>query len=462
MIDTIKLGVPLTEKQFNQIQKIAYAASREQWTLFNPKTGELRFLKVSGLATTDQYSYHREIRWDIPSDYGSETYLTVELSLPKLWYGHNIDLLYEFTKAITLLKELLERSFKLTGKNKLSDYMGWQVWRVDACYAWKLPTQQCAFQCLNALKHLHYPRKKPHIYHDSISFIGSTYSVKFYLKLPEFKQHDLKELLKNKLPLEWINCLEDKADGVLRYEATLRRKYLKRQVKIETVKDLVEPVTTLLWDEESKHEGFEAYASIMMITWHYLLERGVEPNEAIYKVTCDNEEGELKLEDGQVYTAPPMELDINGNLFKHSGGGFTVKKESNLIIILQYFLKKFLGENVKMQSADEVSAKLLSTYKTVKAARLIGFWLYIQKFGSQDAKEKFGRDSFYRSKSDLKKAGVSLVEPPSNVIEFDRDAYQSFRYQIPSPIVINKVDNFRDSDNILNYRPRRNTTEGNA
>lgn len=438
MLDTIKLGIPLNKKQFNCIHRIALTAERPQWTLLYPQTGELRFRRIKGLAKTDQHSFHREVMWDIPGIYiQDETYLTVELSLPKLWYGHNIHLLYGFVNAIAHLKQLLEQQFKFK-RNKLTDLMTWQIWRLDGCYAWRMLSQQLAQQVLDSLKHLHYPRKKPIIYPTSLVFAGRTYTVKFYLKLPEFKQHDLKALKKAKASDDWIKHLEAKADGVMRYEATLRRMYLERQ-NIKTVGDLVQPITQAVWDENLNHEGFNPVMAMWIISAHQMAQ-GLNPQSG--------------LEEGLYLSAPPIVVTGPGWTYIHRGGGFKVRKRDNLTEILQYLLTKFIGENVSMQHVDEVRANLLAVYKPVKAARLVSVWLYVQRFGTAETKQAFGERSYYYSKAEMKKAGVSLIEPPENVTTIDGDFLRSFRMEVPSPYVTNKVDDFRDSDNILNYVPK--------
>lgn len=130
-----------------------------------------------------------------------------------------------------------------------------------------------------------------------------------------------------------------------------------------------------------------------------------------------------------------------------------------MVDLLQYFLGRFLGGNRGMDSADQVEIKLLNKFKQVKAARLTSFWLYVQKFGSEKAKQVFGNDSYYASKRDLKAADVSLIEPPKLVL-VDKDFIQSFKFELPSPHVTNIVDDFRDSDNILNLPIRLDTNEG--
>jgi hypothetical protein len=105
-----------------------------------------------------------------------------------------------------------------------------------------------------------------------------------------------------------------------------------------------------------------------------------------------------------------------------------------------------------MLQADQVESKLLEAYKPVKAARLMSFWLYVQRFGSARAKEAFGKNSYYVSKGDMKKAGITLLEPPTgNVTVLEADFLRRFRMQIPSDDVTNQYDDHRDTVNVLNF-----------
>lgn len=438
MIDTIKVGIPLTEKQFLKIRNTAYDSDREQWAKIKLNTGEINLLRISGLAELDQHSYHRDIRWDISGHYiPGENYLTVELSLPKLFYGHNVSLLYAWTKALHILKDCLEKAFRLT-RLKLPDISTWQVWRADICYAWRCPSQSTAQQLLNSLKHLHYPRKKPITYETSIVFPGRLSSLKFYLKLPEFMAHDRKELLKEKASLDWIDHLEALANGVLRFEITLRRQALKR-LGFQTVADLAQTNTELIWDETFTEQDFNPNLAIACITaWN----------------STKNLPGSTQLSDGLRLEAPAGQFRIDADtpmIYNHPGGGFTVSRQDVLVATALKFLIKFLGDNVGMEKADQIQAKLLEHYKPVKAARLVSFWLYAQKFGTQEAKESFGHNSYYVAKRDLKKAGISLIEKPKIVTSANLEFINKFRFNIPSEYAVNKIDDFRDHSNILNY-----------
>jgi hypothetical protein len=458
MLDTIKLGIPLTQKQYDKIHAIAYQSEQPQWVLLIPITGEMRFRRITGLAEADQNSYHREIRWDIPATYlpphgklvdgefieANRTFLTVELSLPKFSYGHNIHLLYDFAGAIAKLKKLLERQFNLQTRAKLVDIGQWQVWRVDCCYAWRMPNQQVAQQVLDSLKHLHYPRKKPVIYPTSIQFAGKTYSVKFYLKLPEFKAHDRKALIKAKANLEWINHLENKADGVLRYETTLRRQYLQKQ-DINTVADLMRPAVEFVMD-------FDIGDKNPQFLFDLILEVNLQRSGVVPGANWLDQ-----LEDGHYFDLPPgaeVRNDETGQMvYTHPGGGMTFRKRDNPTAVLQYFLDKFVGEH-GMQRVDEVKKKLMETYKPVKAARLISFWLYVQKFGTSEAREVFGKNSYYTARSDLKKAGVSLIEAANTVVTLASDFLGDFKLKVPNQHTTNQFDDFENHDNVLNFVPR--------
>lgn len=474
MLDTIKLGIPLTLKQYERINALANKTDCWQWVLINQGTGDLLFRRTKGLATTDSQSFHRQLRWDIPHNYEENCSLMIEFSIPKYWYGHNIRLLFDFVKALKHLKLSLEQQFGLKGKARLPDVLVWQVLRADICYAWKFPSQRLAQTFLDSLKRLHYPYKKPTYYPTAILFAGKTYSVKVYLKLPEFKNHDRKELLKNKAAMDWISHCEEIANGVLRFEVTLRGKYLKRQ-GIHTVSDLLKPVELVGWIEGNVPESETVRAiAISKVLSDYLSKQLPSDPDTCIELLENQILGKLPmpayLKDGDKFSFDSFTLDAPDQMTstfakslplelqstKIEAGVIEYRLQDRLTVMAQSFLVKFIGENAAMQQVDEIQEKLMQAYKPVKAARLVSFWLYVQRFGSSKAKETFGRDSYYYSARELKKAGISLIEPPSgnNVTILDRRFMQRFRMEIPSEYVVNQVDDFRDSGNILNFVPK--------
>lgn len=431
MFDTLKFAIPLTDKQYDRILSIALSSNREQWSLFNPTTGELRFRRLLGLAETDQQSFHREILWDIPGRYiPGDTFLTVEFSLPKFWYGHNIHLLHKPIEPLERFKQLLERQLKLT-RLKLPVVKDWLLKRADICYSWRCPNQQIAQAILDSLKHLHYPRKKPHIFDSGIMFAGRTYSVKFYLKFQDFRRHDMPTLLKDGASLEWVNYLEQKSQGVLRYEATLRSQYLKEK-GISSINQLLS-VSFNASKFSLEAESIELQTDDEKIVFFLEITRH---NVQSGHLRADGD-GMVVLKNGQVLDSPIGRVKILTR---------TMTDE-----LLQYFLDKFVGDK-GMQLVSEVESKLNETYKPIKAARLMSFWLYVQRFGSDKAREAFGKRTFYYAKSDLKRAGVSLVEQHENVIKLSPGFFQDFKLEVPSQFVTNEYDDFRDGDNLLNFK----------
>lgn len=472
MLDTIKLGIPLSSAQHGQIKTLAEKNECWQWILHNPVTGELLFRRTKGIATTDGESFHRQLRWDMPNEYSDDCKLILEFSVPKYWYGHNIRLLYDFAEPLRCLKVALENQFGLRGKKRLPDIMTWLTLRVDVCYTWQFPSQRIAQSYLDSLKRLHYPRKKPTYYPTGILFAGNTFSVKFYLKAPEFRNHDRKEMLKSGASLEWINHCEEIADGVLRFEATLRGKFLSRH-KIRTVADILRPVEYIEWlgEPPPSDDMIRAIVASHVLCSHLFKQLPSDPSSAIdtllpqilgqkplaimLKDGLDIPYEEFVLKDCP-FSPLLRELPDELQNVTIKAGCLGWRKGEKLALLGQSLLSKFVSGNSGMQQVDEIETKLMQTFKPVKAARLVSFWLYVQRFGSTKTKDVFGDRSYYYTKSELRKAGISLIEPPSGnaITVIDRKFMRDFELKIPSPFVTNKVDDFRDSCNVLNYVPK--------
>lgn len=464
MLDTLKLKIPLTEKQHRRVTQQVTDDDRAQWVLFHPKTGELGFLRCKGLSETDYHSYHRHILFDVPLFWiESKTFLTFEFSVPKYWYGHNVSLLYDWLGALEHFKRRLEQQFGLHSKNRcprLAPVGDWLVSRADLCYAYQFPNQTTCHHYLEGLKPVHYPRKRPTIHPTSIVFVGATYSLKIYEKLPEFKAHDAKELRKAKASPDWISYLEKKAAGVLRVEATLRRQYL-RVKGVHTVSDLATSTIDFAVSEDwpPDKDGVNALALLChRYTQQHSLNLDTVENGFIMTEPSDGFCLMLLNENDDLVTylestdRSPVDAPVKGTVWHYSytGKSVIINRRHFSESSLQFFLNKFLGGCPGMQEVDQVRSKLSEHYKPVKTARLTAFWLYVRRFGTNEAKNNFGHNSYYVSKRDLKKAGVSLFEPADNIIPIDKDFMAAFKMKVPSEYVVNKVDDFRDGDNLLN------------
>jgi hypothetical protein len=453
MLDTVKVSIPLTRAQHHRIHKVAAGIDAWNWARQNQSTGELQVRVNQGIVRTDSESFHREIRVAFPPAWNREARLWVEYSIPKYWYGHNIHLLYDYLSGLQRLREQLMEQFGLK-RSRFPKVDDWELWRLDCCYAFRFPTQLSAQQYLDSLKRQRFPRKQPHIYPTSIVFGGGTYSFKVYLKLPEFKVHDRKQLLKERASLEWVNHLEQLAEGVLRVEASFRRKYLQRAMKVTTVGDLRENVTRFEWDSHLLSvPGFDPdLSAIVVLAYHHPL---VEEEE----YQCRADETSLALANGVYMEAPDMKVDFGPLCYEHPAGGFTYRDMPQPLFRLRELLMRLLGGIQGMQTIDKVEAALLRHYKPVKAAKLAGFWLYVRQMGAEKAKNCFGKRSYYYQRKQLKDAGVGLLDAHENLIKVDAEFFRNFKLDIPSIYVTNRFDDFRDSDNVLNLLERKQAND---
>lgn len=441
MLDTIKVAIPLTKGQHKRIHQLATGDDSWVWALMHQQSGETVVRKFRGLAQTDGESYHREIRFDYPPRWSEDAQLWVEFSLPKFWYGHNIILLYDWANALRHFRALLVEQFHLK-RLKLAPVESWEVWRADCCYAYKFPSQQLAQLYLDSLKRMRFPRKQPAIHPHSIFWGGGTYAFKVYLKFPEFQAHDRKELCKREVNPTWIDHLDELASGVFRVEASLRRKYLMR-MGVKTVSDLMTDKAWIEFDEHlEKIPGFDTQLSHLSILAYHLGQLEVKE--------IDPKKDGHPMVSGKHYHAPDTRLVTDSICYLHPSGGFTYYNLPLPLAKLRELLQRFLGGKQGMETIDKVKTALHSHYKPAKASRLVGFWLYVKQFGADEAKKSFGEQPYYYNRRQIKAAGVGLVEANENIIKADPEFFRNFGLDIPSPYAHHKVDEFRDSGNVLN------------
>lgn len=448
MIDTIRFQIPLTPTQHTKALHFVSESDRWHWAMHNPKHGEILVRHYAGELPRNSPSYHREIRFSLsPKYYEGDCFLTVECSLPKAWYGHNIKLLYSWKDALEEIRNRFNKCLQLHSRSVLPPIKDFIINRLDCCYAWKFPNQSCAQSFLDSLKSLKFPRKSTVIYPTSIFFRGSTYSFKFYLKYPEFRKHDMQEMIKQRIDESWIEYLEHSSLGVLRCEATLRSKYLRRN-GVKTVDDLMQAVVSV--DLRLKHDGSDSVeiedsrlnqvAAITAISQYLLDVKKIDP--------------ETRLSEGMVLEVPePIIFEFGDYPFPFPPMEMTIgKKVGKPTSLLQDILHKFIGTQTGMNEEHKVKEALLAKYTPNKAASLLGFWLIIRKMGVQEARDMYGKHPYYRNLRSLRDAGVSLVDKPqaeeTNLVFLD-----AFRLEIPSPFVVNQFDDFRDGANLLNLSP---------
>lgn len=168
--------------------------------------------------------------------------IMVELSLPKFVNGQNVDLLYDYRVHIIDFLNYIYLFFRLPAPS-VETILKTQISRIDFCYYYKFASQIHALDFIRSFKYwAKHKRKKVHFYETSIMFVGSYYSLKFYMKHDEFQAHDKKEILKNIGSLLDASDMENRKEisdytdliaycdsfslGMVRSEFTVRKKKL--------------------------------------------------------------------------------------------------------------------------------------------------------------------------------------------------------------------------------------------
>lgn len=462
MIDTIQVRIPLSSRQYGMA--LADSVANDGWVkcLFHPLRGEHYLRYTPGIIegnSEKRASHDRDIRWSVPWD---ETwhatgklgktppyYMAIELSLPKLWYGHNISLLYEWPQALELLKAIVKGHF---GWRNLPSIETWLVYRCDFCYSWRMPSQEIADSFIDGLKRLKYPWKKPQHREHSAFWPGATYSAKVYKKYQEFQANDLKKLIKANANPEWIKHYEEKSKGVVRFEITGKKKFLERQ-GVTTVKDLLDNFAVYHVSPElgewikskanwSKKAGKLANGPEDEMTVTYLLLARLSS----FGLFEQGEDGRPILDSETLYKIPEIKSP-DGDVLP--SGHIGIQVMSVVTHILKTYLNKLVGSG-DMSMADQVLEKLQATYSGAKPGRLMATWTLIQKMGCEVTKSAMGHDAYYRDLRALKSAGVSIMEQVDGLIKVEDSFFRNFKFEIPSDHVVNQHDDFRDSDNILN------------
>jgi len=208
MIDTIRFKVAITERNYkilekfsNQVTSYDHPNKRKIFDIF-------KIHKNIG-------SFNRKINIFL-SDYDC---CFLELSLPKYIHGDNVFMLdvSKLKEYIYILADELHRTF-----DGFPFPVFWELERIDLCYAWKTENDMAARHMLSLIETIQYPRRQTYRYGTSIMFLGQNDSLKFYMKHPEVYEHDFKEVKKTDYDRA-IDIL-NKAEGVLRFEVTMRKK----------------------------------------------------------------------------------------------------------------------------------------------------------------------------------------------------------------------------------------------
>lgn len=200
MIDTIRLKI-----------KVKSVNPQFLLSLSCQKDGKLKYKVFKDVINVGSFSYFINIYISNEND------LFLEFSLPKYLFGHNLKSA-GFTKLLPVLREIRTTLKTFCVPVPMSK---WEVQRIDICdYKRSLNPYSDIF----FYQAISFPRKKKYVYDTSVMFVGSSYSVKVYIKEDEFFRHDFKRIAKFDTSLAY-NLLND-SKGLIRIETSYRKKVL--------------------------------------------------------------------------------------------------------------------------------------------------------------------------------------------------------------------------------------------
>lgn len=218
MIDTIKFFVSIPDIQvLNRIKSISEQIKREDL-----KTGKIRF--VFHTTEIKVGSYNKSINIRITDNLYRQG-LFIELSIPKYAKGNNIEML--LPRELPTIIEKLAQDTTTQLATPLPHFSTWEIFRLDLCYNWIFKNQQETETVMGFLQRIDYPRKKKTIYPTSVTFLGTAYLIRFYLKYPEYLAHDYKDLSDEDKASNKISNLLFYANRIVRFEVEFKKKYLQ-------------------------------------------------------------------------------------------------------------------------------------------------------------------------------------------------------------------------------------------
>lgn len=209
MIDTIKFKIPIYDVQKIELSKNFAKIQKSK------ANGDILYNVITDNIQLGSFEYSVNIY--VPKDLLN---LYIEFSLPKLLFGHNTIMAFidDLPDALTLIRTHLSKFVSLPPIDS------WQVNRLDVCYNWSFADSTELFNVLTILHLIDFPRKKKYIYDTSVMYKGSSYTLKFYLKHPEFIRHDFRKLYRID-PVEAMEAFS-LSENMLRFEMTMRKSYL--------------------------------------------------------------------------------------------------------------------------------------------------------------------------------------------------------------------------------------------
>jgi hypothetical protein len=223
VIDTVRFKVNLSKFQIQKIKEYSQKVISKKDITNDKLLFEIHTAEIS------LPSFNRRINIVL----GHNDFVFIEYSVPKSLYNNNIFILSDITQFYESIYQLW---FSLL--DTFDDFPHcdtWEIFRLDVCTAWKFDSQLKAEKSLLFFSMLNIPRKKLLNYDgQTVMYKGSTESMKFYLKRPEYRKNDYNSICKSEGEAK-ANSLLFLSSGVLRFEITLRIKALRKNLKKDTI-----------------------------------------------------------------------------------------------------------------------------------------------------------------------------------------------------------------------------------
>lgn len=233
MIDTIKFFVSIDDDDvLNKIRSTSRQLENKDL-----KTGLIKFVFHTSEIKVGSYDKLINVRI-VDNLYYKGLY--IEFSIPKYAKGNNIEMVLPSELPTILEKFQHETNTQLN--IALPHFSTWQIFRIDLCYNWIFKTKEETETVIEFFKRLECSRKKKVPYPTSVTFLGSAYLIRFYLKYPEFLAHDYKDLKGDDKTSDRTLGLLLWAEKIVRFEIEFKKKYLEgvfgyKKVLVEHVRD---------------------------------------------------------------------------------------------------------------------------------------------------------------------------------------------------------------------------------
>ena len=213
MIDTIKFRIPVSEEVFiKAVSKIENCTEAREGDLINIKKWQFPVKLPSSDRNVNVLGYR-----------GIENAIFLEFCPVKLLYATNliVPTIDDVSKAVTRTREAL-----INCLGDIPETKYWVVTRIDLPVMWNYGTYDKAYEVLEDLRSFGTGNR-----YDTTVYKGQT--MVFYLKSPEYLEHDGKWIKKN-YDFETQKYFEDLSKPLLRFEVRLRGAEIYKNLRATT------------------------------------------------------------------------------------------------------------------------------------------------------------------------------------------------------------------------------------